>query len=78
MTGRVRIWHDGRFWGLIEGEDGGSYFFHIEDVVYREVLRRGAAVTFTATQGPRGPRATALQRLQPTPAPQPSGVEQEG
>ena len=79
MNGRVRIWRHEKFNGHIEGEDGVKYFFHIEDVVSRETLKRGAAVTFTPTQGARGLRATAVQRrLQPSaPAPQPTAVEPE-
>jgi cold shock CspA family protein len=67
MTGRVRIFFGDSGRGVIEGENGLPYHFTIQDVAYHEVLGRGAAVGFPPTQGPRGLRATAVQRLQPAP-----------
>jgi cold shock CspA family protein len=73
MTGRVRIWSAERAFGWIEAEDGVSYFVHSQDCVDRQDLRRGERVRFTPTQAPRGPRACAVQILQPaTGAPRPS------
>lgn len=65
MIGRVRLWNRDRSYGLIEGEDGGVYFVHREQVVYQADLRRGQRVGFEPAASPRGPRANAVQVLQP-------------
>jgi cold shock protein len=73
MIGKIRVCNRARGFGWLETEAEEVFFFHLNDVVYHEELRRGQVVAFTPTQGPRGPRACAVQILQPaTGAPRPS------
>jgi cold shock CspA family protein len=69
VTGRVRVFFADTGRGVIEGEDGAAYRFSRADVAGYEIIGRGGGVVFTPTQGPHGPRAVDVQRLQPPPAP---------
>jgi len=48
--------------GFLRGTDGIEYFFHRSAVADFVMLSDGDAVTFEATQGPKGPRAEHVAR----------------
>jgi len=58
MTGTIKRLTDKGF-GFIATSDGTEYFFHQSAVagVRFDDLREGQKVSFTAGQGPKGPRA---------------------
>ena len=58
MTGTIKRLTDKGF-GFIAAGDGSEYFFHQSACqgVRFDDLREGQTVTFTAGQGPKGPRA---------------------
>lgn len=59
MTGVVKRVIAEKGFGFVADQNGQEYFFHQSAVVgidFRN-LREGQAVTFTAGQGPKGPRA---------------------
>ena len=49
--------------GFVQAEDGTEYFFHQSACVGARFddLREGQRVTFTAGQGPKGPRAEGVK-----------------
>jgi CspA family cold shock protein len=49
--------------GFIAASDGTEYFFHQSSVTGTrfDELREGQRVTFTAGQGPKGPRAEGVK-----------------
>lgn len=61
LTGTVTRWDPGASYGMITGDDGGSYFLSAADLPRgRESLAVGTAVTFTSgapAPGKRYPRA---------------------
>lgn len=59
MNGTIKRLVNGKGFGFVESADGSEYFFHqsgCADVQFDD-LREGAAVTFDAGDGPKGPRA---------------------
>jgi CspA family cold shock protein len=62
MTGTIKRLTDKGF-GFIAAGDGSEYFFHQSACqgVRFDDLREGQTVTFTAGQGPKGPRAENVQ-----------------
>jgi CspA family cold shock protein len=62
MNGTIKRLTDKGF-GFIAASDGSEYFFHQSAVqsVRFDDLREGQSVTFTAGQGPKGPRAENVQ-----------------
>ena len=48
--------------GFLKGADGIEYFFHRSAIADFLSLTEGDAVTFEATQGPKGPRAEHVAR----------------
>lgn len=62
MNGTIKRLVNGKGFGFVEAE-GSEYFFHqsaCADVEFDE-LREGAAVTFDAGEGPKGPRAESVK-----------------
>ena len=62
MTGTIKRLTDKGF-GFIAAGDGSEYFFHQSACqgIRFDDLREGQSVTFTAGQGPKGPRAENVQ-----------------
>ena len=62
MTGTIKRLTDKGF-GFIAAGDGSEYFFHQSACqgIRFDDLREGQTVTFTAGQGPKGPRAENVQ-----------------
>jgi CspA family cold shock protein len=50
--------------GFVQAEDGQEYFFHQSACDGQfDQLREGQAVTFTAGQGPKGPRGENVRAV---------------
>ena len=64
MNGKIQHVARNKGFGLIVGDDGQDYFMHrraITDGAVFEQLREGQAVTFDASQGPKGKRAESVR-----------------
>ena len=57
LTGKVKMWEDGKGWGFIEGDDGEDYFLNIANVRKGQRIRIGLRVKFDSTETQRGPEA---------------------
>ncbi len=60
MNGTIVRKLDDKGCGFIKGEDGNEYFFHMSALrgsAKFNDLRKGQAVTFEDSEGPKGPRA---------------------
>jgi CspA family cold shock protein len=66
MNGTIKkLVHD-RGFGFISGENGAEYFFHREQLrggLDFDGLTAGQQVTFDTQDGPKGPRAVAVQTV---------------
>ena len=63
-NGTVKWFNDSKGFGFITQENGPDLFVHHSAIVangYRS-LNEGDAVTFDATEGPKGPQATNVRR----------------
>ena len=60
MRGWVRSFLAERSYGFIDGEDGESYFFHLDDVRDNEPVAAGQEVTFRPSATPKGLRARSV------------------
>jgi len=65
MNGTIVRLHVDKGFGFIKGEDGTDRFFHrsgLERTTRRfDELRQGDRVSFTDTEGPKGPRAIEVR-----------------
>ena len=64
MTGKIARLQLEKGFGFIKDDAGRDYFFH-RSAVYGEGienLREGDSVEFTASDGPKGPRADSVRR----------------
>jgi CspA family cold shock protein len=59
VTGTIKRLVTGKGFGFVAAPDGTEYFFHQSacEPGQFDRLHEGQAVTFTAGQGPKGPRA---------------------
>jgi CspA family cold shock protein len=62
-TGTVKSLHPEKGFGFLIDEGGVEYFFHRSACPDFDALSRGMAVRFTPTDGPKGPRAAAVEVL---------------
>lgn len=63
MNGTVKRMVKDKGFGFIAGTDGTEYFFHQSACTNTRFddMREGQNVSFTVTQGPKGPRAENVQ-----------------
>ncbi len=64
-NGTVKWFNDSKGFGFITPEDGPDLFVHHTAIVANgfRSLAEGDRVTFDAAQGPKGPQATNVRRL---------------
>ena len=63
-TGKVKWFNDSKGFGFITSDDGTVLFVHHGDIQADgfKSLAEGEAVTFDATQGPKGPKAINVRK----------------
>ena len=57
LSGRIKIWNQGKGWGFIQGDDGEDYFLNIKNVRVGQTIREGSQVKFDTEESSRGPQA---------------------
>tara|TARA_B100000029_G_scaffold166802_1_gene163008 strand:+ start:1046 stop:1240 length:195 start_codon:yes stop_codon:yes gene_type:complete len=57
LSGRIKIWDQGKGWGFIEGDDGEDYFLNIKNIRIGQTIREGSQVKFDTEESNRGPQA---------------------
>jgi CspA family cold shock protein len=64
--GKVKWFNDQKGFGFIEQENGTDVFVHHTSIQAEgfKTLAEGEAVEFDVTQGPKGPKAENVKRLQ--------------
>jgi hypothetical protein len=72
LVGVVEAWDVARNFGWVSSDRAlasdralGRFFCHRDDTVGRIPLKPGQRVTFVATKTPRGPRALAVELIEP-------------
>ena len=63
VTGTIKQLTPDRGFGFIKAQDG-EYFFHRSAAPDFDTLKIGTAVVFVPTDGPKGPRAEDVTRLE--------------
>jgi CspA family cold shock protein len=66
MEGKVKWFDEKKGWGFIQKEDGSDVFVHysaIQDNGFK-TLADGQTVEFEIIQGPKGPQASNVSKLQ--------------
>jgi CspA family cold shock protein len=63
--GTVKWFNDAKGYGFITQQNGPDLFVHYTSIVAsgRKTLVEGEQVSFEVTQGPKGPQATNVRRL---------------
>ena len=63
LTGTIKRIVKDKGFGFIAASDGNEYFFHQSSCgsTRFDDMHEGQAVSFTATQGPKGPRAENVE-----------------
>ena len=64
MEGTVKWFNASKGYGFIEGSDGTDYFAHFQEIQVEgyKTLKEGAAVTFEAGEGDKGPVAKNIEK----------------
>ncbi len=57
MEGTVKFFNRGRGFGFIAGDDGNEYFVHATGLKEGVNIKEGDRVSFSSTEGDRGPKA---------------------
>ena len=57
LSGKIKIWNQGKGWGFIQGDDGADYFLNIKNIRAGQTIREGSQVKFDTEESNRGPQA---------------------
>ena len=57
LSGKIKIWHQDKGWGFIEGNDGEDYFFNIKNLRSGQNVRSGLSVKFDTEESQQGSQA---------------------
>ena len=65
-SGKVKWFNNSKGYGFITTEDGSDAFVHYADIAQEgfKSLAEGEPVEFELTEGPKGPRATNVRKVQ--------------
>ena len=65
VTGTVKWFNEAKGFGFIEQQGGADVFAHFSAIVSDgfKTLAEGQRVSFSVTQGPKGPQAENIQAL---------------
>jgi CspA family cold shock protein len=69
LTGRVKWFNSSRGIGFIQPDEGEAVFVHSSAIQGQDLrnLEQGQAVEFEIIQGPKGPQAEKVVRIDPVP-----------
>lgn len=63
VEGTVKFFNRARNYGFINGDDGKTYFVHGTSLKEGTMIDEGDRVSFTATEGDKGPKAEDVEKL---------------
>jgi len=61
--GIVKFFNRQKNYGFIDGDDGKTYFVHESGLKEGTMIDEGDKVSFTATEGDKGPKAEDVEKL---------------
>jgi len=64
VKGTVKFFNRTRNYGFINGDDGKTYFVHGTSLKEGTMIDEGDSVSFTATEGDKGPKAEDVEKLE--------------
>lgn len=64
VKGIVKFFNRTRNYGFINGDDEKTYFVHGTSLKEGTVIDEGDKVSFTATEGDKGPKAEDVEKLE--------------
>ena len=64
VEGTVKFFNRTRKYGFITGDDGKSYFVHIDGLKEGVEIDEGDKVSFKAVEGDKGPKAEEVEKLE--------------
>jgi CspA family cold shock protein len=63
VNGTVKFFNRTKNYGFINGDDGKTYFVHGTGLKDGVMLDEGDKVTFTGSEGDKGPKAESVEKL---------------
>jgi len=64
VKGIVKFFNRTKNYGFINGDDGKTYFVHGTGLKEGTTIDEGDKVSFTATEGDKGPKAEDVEKLE--------------
>lgn len=64
VKGIVKFFNRTKNYGFIDGDDGKTYFVHGTGLKEGTTIDEGDKVSFTATEGDKGPKAEDVEKLE--------------